>query len=711
MKRSLFVSIIVLVFLIQFGWTSEIHKAAEEGNLVEVKRLLSETPNRLDEKDERGSTPLLIATLNGKKEVVEYLVAQGADIKAVNMRGNTALHLAAYGGSPDLVEYFLAKGFDVNSKSLTGLTPLIYSIMAERPEVVKLLLAKGADITIADSTYGGSAIHWACNRKNAEIREMLLSIGADLNAISLKDGASPIFWATFAGNNDALIFLLDHGVNANSVIRGEATPLQNAIWGGRVEIVRTLLARGAALNGIIEGGETPLMSVVSMNSDSLIDVILDAGADVNRSDSTGFAPIHFAAMYGNMNILRKLIAKGADIKKKTRNEYDPLSYAVMRGHAEVAKLLIDNGVTVKVEDLNRNGCQPLREAFFEGYDSIITMIFNYPIDLNQKDSAYGRTVLHWTAIKGDKAGSELLIQKGAKINEKDNAGFTPLYYAGKYGHRDVAEFLKTQGGVTRDVVENDKSPLETESIIKPGEAQVYYLGHCGYAIKTTKHFLIFDYNNTGRIPTYPGLVNGHINPSEIAGENVYVFVTHDHSDHYDSSIFGWKNTIKNIKYIYGFDPSSNRQIQYSGPEFTYVAPHENKTIDDITIKTIAANDAGVGFLVEVDGLTIYHAGDHAGWAAGQRDGYIKEIDYLAGLTSNIDLAFLNATGCHSHDPVALAEGTYYTLNKLKPNAWIPTHGLNNEAVYGPFVKDMERRGSKVKAICSENRGDSFEYRK
>jgi L-ascorbate metabolism protein UlaG (beta-lactamase superfamily) len=127
------------------------------------------------------------------------------------------------------------------------------------------------------------------------------------------------------------------------------------------------------------------------------------------------------------------------------------------------------------------------------------------------------------------------------------------------------------------------------------------------------------------------------------------------------------------------------------------------------ISTIAANDAGVGFFIEVDGITLYHAGDHAGWAEGEKQGYLDEIDYLANIASEIDLAFLNITGCHAHDPDALREGTYYTLEKLGPKAVVPTHASTREYRYFEAAERAAEDGITTAYACPKCRGDRFLY--
>ena len=257
-----------------------------------------------------------------------------------------------------------------------------------------------------------------------------------------------------------------------------------------------------------------------------------------------------------------------------------------------------------------------------------------------------------------------------------------------------------------------RSPLLDEQV-RSGEATLWYLGHCGWAVKTEEHFLIFDYwNGTGGDPATPCITNGHIDPAEIPDENVYVFVTHEHGDHYDQVINEWGGTLDDLTYVYGFRPELTPQFRaagYDGPGYEYVGPREYREIDDLKIRTIRANDAGVGFLIDVDGLLLYHAGDHAGWADGEREGFFDEIDYLTPYTDGLDLAFLNVTGCHSHDPERLLAGNVYTLEAMNPNVLIPTHAVNREYVYRRAAEELAAEGALTRVCCPMNRGDNYFY--
>ncbi len=215
---------------------------------------------------------------------------------------------------------------------------------------------------------------------------------------------------------------------------------------------------------------------------------------------------------------------------------------------------------------------------------------------------------------------------------------------------------------------------------RAGAAVIWYLGHCGFAIRTKDHLLIFDYQE-GRDgqrskirPKHPSLVNGWIDPQEIKDLKVRVFVSHSHMDHFDPVIFKWKDNVPDIAYHFGWkvadDPSGH---DLSGPRAELKA-------GGLEITTINSHHSGVpevAWLVEVDGLVVYHNGDC------QPADPAAEHDFLKTKADTIDLAFVF--------PV-YEDGQKYTIQerdffrKFRVRAAFPMHCQAGDAMYLGFQK-------------------------
>lgn len=232
------------------------------------------------------------------------------------------------------------------------------------------------------------------------------------------------------------------------------------------------------------------------------------------------------------------------------------------------------------------------------------------------------------------------------------------------------------------------------------EAVVWYLGHSGWAVKTSSHFLIFDYTGKFQKKTAKKLSDGRINLDEIKDENVFVFVSHKHHDHYDKSILEWKYKIPGVNYVFGWKGiTSGRTHHLSGREKT--------KIEDLKISTINSTDTGVAFLVKVDGLYVFHAGDHANWEDEPTDNYTCEIDFIAG-GNRVDVAFLPVTTFSGIRQKDITEGVFYAIEKLKPRYMFPMHGNGREYIYREFAKDAENLGLDTDIICAERPGDKYD---
>jgi len=489
--------------------------------------------------------------------------------------------------------------------------------------------------------------------------------------------------------------------------------LHDAIQKGDVAKVKTLISNNNELIHMkSEKGQMPLHLAVQNGNQEIVDFLISKGADINAKDGEGNTPlitnaqnqpaIYFAIMNGLNELVAPILDNGQDVNESFEGNLTILLMAILSGNKEAIELLVDRGADVNAAAQEGDMIiTPMYAAIFLGHTDIADLLLSRGVDKDFRDKPTGRTLLHIAVLKGVRDTVSLLINGGYDVNATDNAGKTPLHYAAQHGHKKIAEFLSQNGARAKNLKENfGMSPLLKKKL-KAGEATVWYLGQSGWAIKTKSKLLIFDYHTlVGPPADEPWLVNGHINPEEIKDQDVYVFVTHEHGDHFNPVIFDWKKSIDGIEYILGFTPEK-------ASEAAILLPRETKTIDGMEVSTIASTDAGVGFLVKVDGLTIFHAGDHACREKDLNEPYTDEIDYLADKCKGVDLAFLPVTGCGFNDPEAVKSGIFYALEKLKPDVMFPMHVLGFEYLYKEFARDAEKEIIKTKFACAENKGDYF----
>ena len=235
------------------------------------------------------------------------------------------------------------------------------------------------------------------------------------------------------------------------------------------------------------------------------------------------------------------------------------------------------------------------------------------------------------------------------------------------------------------------------------KTKIWYLYHSGFAVQTSEHFLLFDYWKP--TPRGKGLESGVVDPEALGGNDVIVFVSHSHGDHFNREVFGWGKHIPKLRFVLSDDISAVPGAVMMGPG--QVAPQK-----DFTVTTLASNDEGVAFLVDIDGLCIYHAGDLNWWHwEGEPD---NENEEMAGSYKNqiallrdrrIDLAFVPV------DP-RLEEQYAWGINYLMETAdvrWaVPMHFGNDASVVDRLLRDEASAGYRDRILRLTERGASAE---
>lgn len=120
-----------------------IMKACRNCNAINVVSFLLENGANINEKDAIDQTPLIIASQNGCRDIVLALLDAGANIHHRNDQGENALISAAQEGHIDTVKLLLDAGADVNQPNADGETPLSLIIrLKQKKELIDLLREK-----------------------------------------------------------------------------------------------------------------------------------------------------------------------------------------------------------------------------------------------------------------------------------------------------------------------------------------------------------------------------------------------------------------------------------------------------------------------------------------------------------------------------------------------------------------------------------------
>eukprot|EP00388_Colpodella_angusta_P008781 GDKJ01023785.1.p1 GENE.GDKJ01023785.1~~GDKJ01023785.1.p1 ORF type:complete len:307 (+),score=13.24 GDKJ01023785.1:1-921(+) len=206
---------------------------------------------------DEGSTPMVLAALAGRPDVVLALIAMGADVLAQSsIIMTTTLHIASSLNDVKSVKALLQGGADVTAEESEKWTALHYATANGHVRVVDLLLASGANANAVD-VYGVSPSHLAARRQNQpELLEKLISCGASVD-IADRYGMTPLHNAASSGREDTVLSLLANGANVHVVDIDGNTALHLAARMGQVDSAQELLVGGARSDGANIHGYTP----------------------------------------------------------------------------------------------------------------------------------------------------------------------------------------------------------------------------------------------------------------------------------------------------------------------------------------------------------------------------------------------------------------------------------------------------------------------
>ena len=445
----------VCELLLDKGASLDFYSACTLGRRTDVAKMLDSDPELATKAEgPLGRSPLHWAAMHDDPALITFLLSKGAGVNfeaprfvyhdaggfmgywEENERGETPLHVASRHGHNAAVRSLVGAGADLEARNNEGRTPLMVASGAHRIETVRLLLEEGSAVNAAAKD-GYTAIHDAI--ENREIVELLLDAGADMNGGP--DGRKPVQAALDWDDSVEIAELL--------YTRGAALDILSACTMNKPEAVRRILEKDRSqLEANSRQRDRPICIAAEHGALDVVRLLLEQGASIEPGESWWESPLHLAAGEGHADVVRLLLDRGlpVDIRAKAFPYYygnkrrTALHHAALCAQPEMVKLLIERGADQAAADAAGN--TPLHLiSDWNGYVTIwknkvspellrsehqvAELLLDAGSDVNARDKK-GQTPLHSAAVRGQEDLADLLIQNGAEINTRDDSGRTVL---------------------------------------------------------------------------------------------------------------------------------------------------------------------------------------------------------------------------------------------------------------------------------------------
>ena len=446
-----------------------------------------------------GTTALHWAVQGDDLELVTMLLRAGADAKASNRYGLRPITLAAMNGSAKAIDALLSAGADPNTSTAEGEPVLMTASRTGAVDGLKLLIARGADVNAREKWFGETAVMWAAAENHAAAIRVLAESGADINARSTVLDAPVLEFPRSGGPNSplprggwtALMFAArDGAIDAARTLADlradlNATALPQTDVPMKPEEIASAQANNVGTTALV-------FAILNVHYD-LAAMLLEKGANPNVVDGAGMGALYAAVDMNSLqwvqgrpapilmdgldgaDLVKRLLAKGADPNARLKSRplkrhHDagstlnfgegttPLIRAARTNDVAVMKALLDGGADPFLTLLDRTtalmiaaglGYGGLRGEGIrivvptpEGAVEALSLLLERGVDVDAFNAA-GNTALHGAITRGDEV-VKALASRGATLNLKNKAGFTPLDLALGKGGRGG------RGGVVRD---------------------------------------------------------------------------------------------------------------------------------------------------------------------------------------------------------------------------------------------------------------------
>lgn len=317
-------------------------RAAEDGDVVSLLRLLSRDDVDLKQRNEEGDSALHVAAGAGQQDAVTVLLGGNIPVDIRGHRGRTALHCASADGHVVVVRRLLNAGANAEANDGVGEFPLLLAAKAGHFNIVELLANHDASLDALDKD-GNPALVSAAKSKHWEIVKLLLLRGASAEIYKGDDNA-PLYLVAKEKNYRLIEIMIKK-------IEEKEAQIKIALLKCNAAHLCSVL--DDALPGFYRSQEgRDAMVIFARNGNiEVLEAMLDVGAKVDDFDSRGISCLIEAAWNGRVTVLQLLLDRGAsvDLECARAKQKTALQCASVQGHVECVRLLLQAGASVNTK--------------------------------------------------------------------------------------------------------------------------------------------------------------------------------------------------------------------------------------------------------------------------------------------------------------------------------------------------------------------------